>query len=185
MNTIEELQEEMRRRGCSKAQMNSRIVYMLFDIFAKSDGKIFDLKNILDEIEIQKKKLEELKEEKEILEGNLKRLGRIEDVFELEQKKDFYEREVASLERRVDSIREKEWADAPQYIHDFLNQMNSLETAEGRDVMRLVQLFYNSIDLKNQYDREAFIIGLSSMLSSIMLPNLKLKAIRYKIKLNE
>lgn len=183
MNTIEELQEEMRRRGCSKARMNSRVVYMLFDIFAKSDGKIFDLKNILDEIEIQKKNLEELKKEKEILEGNLKRLGRIEDVFELEQKKDYYEKEVASLERRMDSIKEKEWLNAPEYIHDFLKQMNSLETAEGRDVMRLIQLFYNAIDLKNQYDRQAFITGMASMLSSIMLPDLKLKAIKDRVKI--
>jgi hypothetical protein len=70
-----------------------------------------------------------------------------------------YEQDVTAAE-----IHSKHCED---YINKFNKSIRECETPEGRDAIRLAQMYIKSVDVdtKSKYDNTAYILGLASILS--------------------
>ena len=156
------LKEEMAARGCSKAQLTSKVVPIILDIVANSDNGMFT----------------------DLYSAELK-LNRIN--IELERKKRELDGEILklkSIKKDIEFLREKEWEEAPEYIQNFYRDIENIETAECRDKLKLAQFYINSVNVETKYDNTAFIVGLSALLTGVQIDSMEeLRKINKKIKI--
>lgn len=75
-----------------------------------------------------------------------------------------YERLLARYEATRSEVKVK-WEMLDEYVKEFNQSIKECETAEGRDRLKLAQMYVNSVTVDTCYDRTAFIIGLASVLS--------------------
>ena len=144
MTGLDCLREEMEKRGCNKAQINSKVAAIVLDILSNAGDKYTKMVDQENELSERANRLHGEYWSYVHLIDHLKiRLTRIED--ELKQKK---------AERD-----EKE-----SYIAEFYALLQECETAEGRDAMKTAQTFINTVNVNTKYDNTAFIIGLSAIL---------------------
>lgn len=146
MTGLECLKEEMKARGLTQAQCESKVAAVVLDILSNSDT------NHTEEYQI-KADLNKLRKEIAIEDGRLQELYNYRtEIFE----------EIKNLRKQ-----QEEWQDEVQKnVDEILNQLSECETAEGRDRIKLAQMFVNSVDVNTKYDNTAYIIGLSAILSN-------------------
>lgn len=148
-NLMERLREELLKLGYTKTQVNSQVVHGVLSIVAKNSeyldiaeiekAKKFQQTKLADlewSVSCEKEKIEELKKKREML------IEHIDKIFD----------EMCGV--------------SVEYIKKFLDTIKECETPEGRDAIRVAQMFVNSVQVDTKYDNTAFIIGLSSILSN-------------------
>lgn len=155
MNGLDCLREEMASRGLLRVQIESKTVAVVLDILSKSGDKYQKM------WETEK----ELTKRASAAQQTIRYLDDKEDALDRKENK---LREVFETERK--------------YIDDFNKSLEECETQEGRDRMRIAQMFVNSVDIDTKYDNTAFIIGLSAILSGGQINAIKeLKKINSKL----
>ena len=144
MTGLDILKEQMRARGCKPSQIESKTVAIVLDIVANNQGteytRIYDLNA---EIERLKGKAACMLQEAQQLEKRLK-------------------------EDRADAIERSRtmWIYAPDYVREFNASLQMCETAEGRDALRLAQIFLNTAQENTVYDHTEIIRGLWVILAN-------------------
>ena len=146
MTGLECLREELLKRGCTKAQADSKVIPIILDIVSNSGDQYLQIYNA--ENELRKTKAETASELRQI------RMLRAD---------------AESLEAENKKIR----CEIAESINDYMRQIEELEnrirqsseTPEGRDAMRKAQMFVDAVTVETKYDNTAFIIGLASILS--------------------
>ena len=145
MTGLDCLREELASRGLSTQQINSKAVAVVLDVVAQSGNKYTEMWK--SEQDVSKRERDALNtimlaEHKEI---DLKaRIERAERALELcEEKK-----------RQIES-----------YVSKMCKALENCETPEGRDTMRIAQMFVNTVNVDTKYDNTAYIIGLAAILS--------------------
>lgn len=146
MTGLECLKEEMAKRGCSKAQMESKTVAIVLDILSNTGTKFTEQYEVEKTIEDKKRRLE-LKETQ--LKGREKRI---------EQRMEEVEGRINDVNKSIDETKE--------YIKSFYESLKQCETPEARDKQKLAQLFVNTVNLESSQNNTAFIEGLARILAS-------------------
>lgn len=145
MTGLDCLREEMEKRGLSKVQIESKTAAVVLDIVANAGNKYE---------EIQKQETDATK-----------RLKEIEDsIREHEKDIEYYKRLLSKWESEIEKARECR-KHCEDYIDEFNKSISECETPEGRDAMRIAQMYVNSVNVDTKYDNTAYIIGLASILS--------------------
>lgn len=150
MTGLECLREELERRGATKNQINSVVVGMVLDIVSESG-------NIYQRTAEAENKLRHIEKVYDGTKLELESLNR-----RLDKKND----EIVAQIKEAQKILDEKNDEYLEYIEAFQNALNECETSEGRDAMRIAQVFVNSVDVDTKYDNTAFIIGLSAILTS-------------------
>lgn len=150
--TLEQIKQEMIKRGANKAQAESKTVHFVLDVLADSHAfvDVYDAEKRLSDL--KSRCCLELGAQENELRNQRRRLS--DKEFEVEER----EKEV--------EINEKALKENVEYIKKWCETLANCETQEGRDAMRIAQLFINSTSINTKYDNTAFIIGLASILSS-------------------
>ena len=143
MTGLEMLKQEMLKRGCTKAQTESKLVAIVLDIVAETGTAYTDLL----EAEERMKKINNA-------EADLRKREKA-----LEEAKEKFRAE-----------KEKFRAETGDYVEDFKNLLRDCETAKARDALRVAQMFTDSIDIKTAYDNTAYINGLAMLLCGQEIP---------------
>lgn len=138
MSLLDDLRDEMKKRGCTDSQINSKAVAVVLDIVSSSGNKYTAIQE----------------EEKEC--SRLIREFRFEKR-ELEHKKAELKDMAYTINCREEYV--------TKYIESFNNSLAECETEEGRDAMRRAQVFVNSVSIDTKYDNTAFIASLGAILS--------------------
>ena len=155
MTGLECFREELIKRGLNKAQASTKSVAVALDVLAQSDGKYMREYDLLNEIECLE-----------------------EDERKLRTKNEMLKR---SADSEIERVR-KEYNLASGYISQWCESLKQCETAEGRDAMRVAQVFIQAVAVDTKYDNTAFIIGLAAILSRGNIgPISELKKINRKI----
>lgn len=134
---LAKIRDEMKKRGCTKAQMESRSLGIILDIIAETDvyKKMIDVEQELNVLESRK--------------------------ADAERTIDFRWREL----RKAQSDFEATKREYNAYIEDFNKHLENCATDVARDRLRIAQTFINTANIATGYDNTAFIIGLASILS--------------------
>lgn len=150
MTGLELFKVEMRKRGLTENQINSKGVAVALDILSESSGTYLHIKEAEDELKELRRHIEFLKREQEHKRIDFERM-----------KKELYE----------------ERQEFAKYVKRFNDSMQNAETPETRDQMRKLQLFINTVDIDTKYDNTAFIAALGAILSGGPSPLEELKKI--------
>lgn len=158
MTGMEELKKEMAARGLTKAQIESKAVYVVLDIVSVDPGKYV---TVYEDEQRAKKTLEAANRER----MSIERL--IIDNRKLVN-------EAARTREEIKS-----------YVDEFSKALENCDTDEGRDKLRLAQMYVNTVKVNTVYDNTAFIVGLASLLTGTQTDPLKeLKKINPKLPLD-
>ena len=158
MTGMEELKKEMAARGLTKAQIESKAVYVVLDIVSGDPGKYV---TVYEDEQRAKKTLEAANRER----MSIERL--IIDNRKLVN-------EAARTREEIKS-----------YVDEFSKALENCDTDEGRDKLRLAQMYVNTVKVNTVYDNTAFIVGLASLLTGTQTDPLKeLKKINPKLPLD-
>lgn len=159
MTGLELLEQEMIKRGCTVQQTQAKIIPIILGIIAGGGNEYINLARVADDIKTEKNRLERLRKETkweiEIQQENEKR----------------YKTEIEKYQKQVEPL-----------VQEFMTALNSCETPEGKDALRMAQMFVNSVTVDSKYDNTAFIIGLAAILSrGAFEPMQELKKINTKL----
>lgn len=138
MTGLDCLREEMKKRGCSKQQIESQTAAVVLDILA-------NMGTINADIVESEKQLAETKRKQE------------RELQYLEIRRVEAKRREAELQERLDEQK--------AYVENFLNELSDCETPEARDAMKRAEWFKRSVEVNSKYDNTAFIIALGAILS--------------------
>ena len=138
MTGLDYLRDELAERGLSKTQIESKSVAVVLDVIANTGERYTNLHD--EEVRASNK------------------------LYKLERISEVKERELRELEFRLNELK-REMREYEDYINEFNKSLLECETQEGRDAMRIAQMFVNSVDVDTKYDNTAYIIGLASILS--------------------
>lgn len=139
MTGLELLREEMRKRGATQAQAESKLVPMVLDIVANSGTAYTDTAKAFEDLER--------------LERQIKcRMPTIEMA----------RAELDGARAKLDEDREAFEAEKTQ----FAENLAGLETPESRDEMRKAMYFKANCNVETEYDNYAYIAGLAAILSN-------------------
>lgn len=136
MTGLECLKEELLAKGYTKAQTESKVVIGVLEVLANDKTGIY-------------KDLEKASRDHEAMRLAVSEKRRIVSMYE------------DSLKHMTESFNEQ----CTERIEKFYEILGNAETPEGRDAIRIAQMFINSVDVDTKYDNTAFIIGLASILS--------------------
>ena len=155
MTELDYLKQEMMKRGCTKPQVESKLVPVVLDIVANSGTLYTDIGKAQEELDSLHSKIARRKDN---LDAQERRLA---------------EREL-SLRQEIKEVNE--------YIGNFLNDIQKCETDDARDRMKIAQVFINSVNVDTKYDNTAFIVGLASIMTGMKLDAVdELKKINKKV----
>ena len=138
MTGLECLKEEMAKRGCSKAQIESKTVAIVLDILAGTGTEFTKLHEDSKRMEERRKELD--RREKQI-----------------DAKKEKVDEQVRSIVQQVEETKE--------YVKGFFEALEKCETKEARDKLKIAQTFRNSVGLPNCSSNTAYIEGLAKILA--------------------
>lgn len=145
MTGLDCLREELEQRGFTKSQIDSKVVPAVLDIIASSGSKYSDMWK--SETDASKR----LKETENTIRFNDRRIEMQKALLSK------YEKETkTAMEHRKH---------CEDYIDEFNKSLRECETQEGRDAMRIAQMYVNSVDVDTKYDNTAYIVGLAAILS--------------------
>ena len=140
------LKEELQRRGATKAQLNSKLIPWMLEIFSEGREEYIRLYELDREIDDAERKIKRLNAD------------RLEAERELRQLRESAKKERQSLQEFKEELEAR--------IAKFEESLANCESEEGRDAMRTAQLFIDATDVVTKYDNTAYIIGLASILSN-------------------
>lgn len=146
MTGLEMLKAEMRERGCSKSQLDSKVVGIMLEIISGEKDIYVNVQEAERELSELQNTLSDLRLVKDNLKWECKCL--VEEIKMHES--DYFE--------KCNEIK--------KYIDDFNKSLTECETAEGRDALRRAQVFTNSVEVNTVYDNTAYIKGLGAILSN-------------------
>ena len=159
MTGIDCLKEEMIKRGCTKSQLESKIVPVVLDIIANAEDK-----TVFTDLFDAEKRIESLKSEIGHLESKL-----MWEQSRLDSINDEINGKLPTIEtmrgKRIDEVISAN-EEIRKYCDHFKEWVSSCETPEGRDQIKKLQLFVNSVEIKTAYDNTAIIKGVAGILSS-------------------
>ena len=135
--TLEELRQEMIKRGRPATSAYSKTVAYVLDILTDNGTDFVDLWESKRKIEEERKTLEHLK-------------------IEIDIKYKEFKEEREQFEKRTE--------ETAAYIKEWYDTFESMETPQGRDTLRKAQ-FYSS-RVKRQTDSKIYALGLARILSS-------------------
>lgn len=152
--------EEMKKRGATPKQINSKAVAIALDVIENTNAytTLFDARKMAEELE------EKVSYNSEVLRSLHTRID-----------------EEKGLLASIKEERAGEAAKQIEYIKAFNDALSKCETAEARDLMRIAQVYMNTVDVKTSYDNTAFIVGLSAILTKSRWPVSELKKINPKL----
>ena len=145
MTGLECLREEMKRRGCCKAQIESKTAAIVLDILANGGGIYEDLHEAEEKLSLVRAKIDD----------SARELARVREQLKL----NWWE-----LSAAIESAKRKNDADR-QEIEELERRICELETAEARDALRKAQVFQKACYVNTKYDNTAFINGLAAILA--------------------
>lgn len=132
------LNQKLKEQGFTQKQIDSKVVGAVLDIIA-NDNIFLDVNSARQELEILRGYAEKQKN----------RINREEKEF---------------LHRRQKYM--EEYCEKEKYITNFLQKLSECETPEGRDRMRMLQMYINSIDdISSASANAAYIAGLASIIA--------------------
>lgn len=138
MTGLECLKEELQRRGCTKAQCESKVIAIVLDILTDAENnheEEYRIKADIDAMELRHQSI-------------LRTIDAEQKAWEEDCKK--YKQQILDMD---------------SYLQNLFTAIEQCETAEGRDTLKLAQMFINTVNIRTAYDNTAFIIGLSAILS--------------------
>lgn len=146
--------QELRERGLTESQINSKGVAVVLDVIA-NDGtdRYLNAKEVDDE-------LKEKKEELVALQNRLKirKLDAERELKELRCRCDNLEKNIKAMKAEFD-----------EYVAEFGKSLAAMETPEQRDRLRTAQIFINSVKIRTDGNNTAYIHGLALLLSGVEL----------------
>lgn len=145
MTGLDCLREELEKRGMSKAQINSKVVAVVLDVVAQSGNKYTEM----------------WKSEQDVSKRERDALNTI--MWAENEEKDIKAR-IEGAERALKLCEEKK-RQIESYVSKMCEALENCETPEGRDTMRIAQMFVNTVNVDTKYDNTAYIIGLAAILS--------------------
>lgn len=145
MTGLDCLREELEKRGLSKAQINSKVAAVVLDVVARSGDKY---------TQMWKSEEEASKRERELKNAIMCAESRLQGL----------EISILNAKGALDLYEEKK-RKVEEYVNKFIDSLGDCETPEGRDTMRIAQMFTNSVSVDTKYDNTAYIIGLAAILS--------------------
>lgn len=168
MNGIECLKQELLDRGYTKQQAESKVVLGVLEILAQDrEGRYSDMKRAQEEID-------QLKDVISRLESRAEEYRKQCAILRAE-----IQRGEAGLQQQLTAIYQRSLAQ----IEEFQRTLEQAETDEARDLLRLAQMYVNTVNVNTVYDNTAFIIGLAAVLSGGKSADMKqLKKIDAKIR---
>lgn len=150
MTGLDCLKKEMAKRGCTKIQIESKVVAVVMDILAaEGTTKFTDFR------EIEKSladRAHDLSVKEERLAARERRMADAEETLDLREQ---------SIENMVNRKLEA----IEHYVNTFQDGLKKCETAEGRDLMRRVQFYVNSVTIETPQNNTAYIEGLANILA--------------------
>lgn len=149
MTGLEVMRAELLKRGYNKAQTESKVVIGVLEIVSGNKGFYTDEEKIL-------KYIDELKKDKEIAYNDYEKILR---------KKNALETEYEEIMSTIKSEAHKRYFGIKEYIDQFLKALEECETKDGKDALKLAQMFVNTVNVDTTYDNYAFIKGLAEILS--------------------
>lgn len=157
MTGFEILKDELIKRGFTKQQVEkSKMLPAVLDILSGGGGQYLEIAKLSDDINELKRLKLELEQQK----------------LDLEQQKQHIYWESASLrtskerlEFEIQNAADRIYKQTEEYIEKFFNALETCETPEARDSLKIAQMFINTVDVDTKYDNTAFIVGLSAILS--------------------
>ena len=139
MTGMELLKKELVARGATKVQIESKILPLIVEVIAGApDGTYTTIEN-------EKEQAAQMVRDARLLRAQAQNRW-----------------EAVEKERRE---HQKQFDADNAYISAFNDSLKDCETAEGRDRMRIAQLYINSVSIDTKYDNTAFIVGLGAILS--------------------
>ena len=146
MTGLDCLKEELKRRGMTKTQYESKVVPVVLDILANADTNHTE--------EYQKKA--DLEKLDSAINNAWHDLNNLKEMYKYEYARiSEWKKEVEAWKKEVEA-----------YIEELKSSMEICETPEGKDKLKLAQMYINSVDVDTKYDNTAFIIGLAAVLSN-------------------
>lgn len=150
MTGLDCLKEEMAKRGCTKAQTESKTAAIVMDILAAEGTTKFT-----DFYEIEKElgdKARELNAREEYLSMREQHVSEAEEALK-------------ARERDIEKMISTKFKAIELYVNSFQTGLERCETAEGRDMMRRAQVFKNSVSINTPQNNTAYIEGLANILA--------------------
>lgn len=145
MTGLDCLREELASRGLSTQQINSKAVAVVLDVVAQSGNKY---------TEMWKSEQDVSKRERDAL----------NTIMWAEHKEIDLNARIEKAERALELCEEKK-RQIESYVSKMCEALENCETPEGRDTMRIAQMFVNTVNVDTKYDNTAYIIGLAAILS--------------------
>lgn len=145
MTGLDCLREEMIKRGCTKQQVNSRVVPIILDILAETGTLYTDVDDLEQKRTEQQRNLE--RRELAIATEWSRCIQTAKDTAAY----------MEMVDERISEFKE--------YIEKFNHSLENCETAEGSDKLRLAQMFRNSVSINTVYDNTEYIRGLWAILA--------------------
>ena len=145
MTGLDCLREELRGRGLTDSQINSKVAAVVLDVVSQAGDKY---------TKMWKSETDTSKRERDLL----------KTIAWAEKRKSDLEIDIEIANRRLEECEEKK-REIETYINTLCKAMEECETKEGRDTMRIAQMFVNMVDIDTKYDNTAYIIGLAAILS--------------------
>lgn len=142
MTGLDCLKQEMLKRGLTKQQTESKILAVVLDIIANSDGEYLNLYEV-EQTALQRESEAFNHVQHELYEGR-------EKIAELDEEERVLEAHINELRKEIAATEEK---------------MLEAETPEARDALRKAAFLKHSVDVESKYDNTAYIISLGAILS--------------------
>lgn len=146
---LEVMRAELLKRGYNKAQAESKVVIGVLEIVSENTGLYILEEQILKDINASKSIRYSLKNE----------------CTELTKKVNVLKTEYEEIMSAIKSEAHKRYFGIKEYIDQFLKALEECETKEGKDALKLAQMFVNTVNVDTTYDNYAFIKGLAEILS--------------------
>ena len=153
MTSLEELKQEMILRGAKANQVNGKTVAMVLDILSNS--------NSINTNEWEsEQKVKRLEERKSQINKEIERLNE-----EAKKARELKDTELRNVYKNIEE-RERGIQDMIQYCKDLKQSIEQCETEEGREKVRLAQVFRNSVNVGiGVADSAAYVLGLAMLLT--------------------
>ena len=150
MTALENLYEEMMKRGCTKQQCSSKLVGIVLDIIVNNGASEYlNLAEARKELATVERSIQEKNSSLKYLQGEYSR-----HLAEYQTDLQRLDKEKREAEKQVEYI----WSGLDALLQE-------VETPEAKDAIKLAKYFERHTDVDTKYDNTAFINGLAAILS--------------------
>lgn len=165
------LKERLISLGYNRSQVDSKVVWGVLSVVANDDSYL-EIDRAISTLRALNKRIADA-------ECNLSGLKIQEES--LKKRLQNFNEEVEKFDTRILNTLKARYEVDIDYVKKFLSALESCETPEGRDSMRLAQAYINAVEVDTKYDNTAFIVGLSAILVNSKWPISEIKKINKKL----